>query len=288
MERIRAISSGDMVAICFLTSPKSDEQDLSFLNYKNAITLIGQDGIDYVINCPPEVSEIQIGEADDKELAVFDKFLQEQKKGNLDVHADANLNNLIEKVGQYAVEKKSVSVDEIGESLSADKESVKEALEKLAKIGVVEMPDEKGQYKVMMDRETFEDKIKRFRELSERMKLISASKNTNFSDITIAKSLIKEENDRAIKTRVPGTWGENARYIWLNKSDVMEIYGGKTLLSFIDREKTYKLYTDDNRVVETIKGYIIYKNHYDPVSKGVREHYEKVTTKQRTPQRKTR
>ncbi|MBE5871257.1 MAG: PcfB family protein [Lachnospiraceae bacterium] len=229
-----------------------------------------------------------LGEADDKELAVFDKFLQEQKKGNLDVHADANLNNLIEKVGQYAVEKKSVSVDEIGESLSADKEIVKEALEKLAKIGVVDMPDEKGQYKVMMDRETFEDKIKRFRELSERMKLISASKNTNFSDITIAKSLIKEENDRAIKTRVPGTWGENARYIWLNKSDVMEIYGGKTLLSFIDREKTYKLYTDDNRVVETIKGDIIYKNHYDPVSKGVREHYEKVTTKQRTPQRKTR
>lgn len=229
-----------------------------------------------------------LGEADDKELAVFDKFLQEQKKGNLDVHADANLNNLIEKVGQYAMEKQSVSVDELGEKLSADKDSIKEALDKLQKIGVVDTPDDKGQYKVMMDRETFEDKIKRFRELSERMKLISASKNTNFSDITIAKSLIKEENDRAIKTRVPGTWGENARYIWLNKSDVMEIYGGKTLLSFIDREKTYKLYTDDNRVVETIKGETIYKNHYDPVSKGVREHYEKVTTKQRTPQRKTR
>ena len=231
-----------------------------------------------------------LGEADDQELAVFDKYLQDQKKGNLDVHVDANLHNLIEKVGQYAVKKKSVSVDEIGENLSVDRDSIKDALEKLAKIGVVDTPDDKGQYRVMMDRETFEDKIKRFKELSERMKCISASKNTNLSDVTIAKSLIAEENERAIKTRIPGTWGDKARYVWINKSDVMEIYGGKTLLSFLDREKTYKLYTEDNRVVETVKGEILYKNHYDPVSKGVRERYEKSTTKTRnvTPQRKLR
>ena len=60
-----------VVAVCFLTSPKSDEQDLSFLNYKNAITLIGQGGIDYVINYPPEGSEIQIGNADDKDVIQY-------------------------------------------------------------------------------------------------------------------------------------------------------------------------------------------------------------------------
>ena len=38
----------------------------------------------------------------------------------------------------------------------------------LQKIGVVDSPDEKGQYKVMMDRETFDDKIRRFKELSEK------------------------------------------------------------------------------------------------------------------------
>lgn len=120
--------------------------------------------------------------------------------------------------------------------------------------------------------------------------MISASKNTNLSDVTIAKSLIVSESDHAVKTRVPGTWGEDVRYLWLNKSDVMEIYGGKTLLSYLDREKTYKLYSEDNRVIETVKGDTLYKNHYDPVSKGVREHYEKAATKARTvsPHRKTR
>ena len=229
-------------------------------------------------------------EADDKDLSVFDQFLQEQKKGNLDVHADANLTGLIEKVGQYAVGKKSVSVDEIGSELSVDEEKIKDALEKLRKIGVVDKPDEKGKYKVMMDRDTFEDKIRRFRELSERMKLIAASKNTNFSDITIAKKMIVEENEHAIKTRIPGTWGKDARYIWLNKSDVMEIYGGKTLLTYLDREKHYKLYTQDNRVIETTPGKLLYSNHYDPVNKGVREKFEKIAADKKivTSQRKTR
>ena len=230
-----------------------------------------------------------LGEADDRELAAFDKYLKDQKKGNLDVHADENFSSLIEKVGQYAMGRTSVSVDELGENLSADKDSIREALEKLRKIGVVDTPDEKGQYKVMVDRDTFENKIKRFKELSERMRMISASKNTNLSDVTIAKSLIVSESDHAVKTRVPGTWGKNARYLWLHKSDVMEIYGGKTLLSYLDREKTYKLYSEDNRVIETVKGETLYKNHYDPVSKGVREHYEKNTRKKTVqPQRKMR
>lgn len=129
-----------------------------------------------------------LGEADDKELATFDQFLQDQKKGNHDVHVDENLNSLLEKVGQYAVGKASVSVDELGENLSADKESIREALNKLQKIGVVDTPDDHGQYKVMVDRNAFEDKIKRFQEISGRMKMIAVSKDTTLSDVTIAKS----------------------------------------------------------------------------------------------------
>ena len=222
-----------------------------------------------------------LDESDDKELSVFDQFLKEQQKGNLDVHADANLTNLLEKVGRYAVDKKSVSVDEIGEKLSVDSEAIREALKKLQKIGVVDTPDGRGNYKAMMDRDTFEDKIRRFRELSERMKMIAASKNSNFSDITIAKKMIVEENEHAIKTRVPGTWGKDARYIWLDKADVMEIYGGKTLLTYLDREKQYKLYAQDNRVIATTPGELLYKKHYDPVSKGVREKYEKAAVEKR-------
>jgi hypothetical protein len=116
---------------------------------------------------------------------------------------------------------------------------------------------------------------------------ISAEKNANLSDVTISKKLIIEENDHAVKTRVPGTWGEEARYVWLRKENIMEIHGGKTMLTFLDSTKDYKLYDEQNRVVTTQKGTELY-THYDKVESSVRERYEKVQKQQKkTTQKKT-
>lgn len=106
-------------------------------------------------------------------------------------------------------------------------------------------------------------------------------------DATISKKLIIEENDHAVKTRVPGTWGEEARYVWLRKENIMEIHGGKTMLTFLDSTKDYKLYDEQNRVVTTQKGTELY-THYDKVESSVRERYEKVQKQQKkTAQKKT-
>ena len=90
-----------------------------------------------------------------------------------------------------------------------------------------------------------------------------------------------KENDHAVKTRVPGTWGENARYVWLNKENIMDIHSGKTMLTFIDSSKDYKLYDEENRVVETKRGDELYR-HYDKVEASVRERYEKTQAKTET------
>ena len=82
-----------------------------------------------------------------------------------------------------------------------------------------------------------------------------------------------------MKTRVPGTWGENARYVWLKKENIMDIHSGKTMLTFIDNSKNYKLYDEDNRVVETKRGDELY-SHYDKVESSVREKYEKTQVKE--------
>ena len=214
-------------------------------------------------------------ETDDKALGAFDKFLKKEKSGNLDVHAGENLDSLIKKVGQYAKDKKSISVDEIKKDLSIDKDMVKEALAELLKIGVVDKPNEQGQYKVIMDSDSIDAKVNRFQELTNRMRTIAAAKNTNLVDITIAKKMVFEENDHAIKTLIPGTYKTGAKYIWLNKSDIMEIYNGKTILTYLDRNKDYKIYSKDNRVIETIRGIDLFEAHYDAVAIGVREHFEK-------------
>ena len=233
---------------------------------------------------------------DEKQLGRLMDFLKSQKMGNEKVHtaegarASAAMDGLIEKVGLFAMEKQSISVDAVKENFSIDHAQAENVLKQLETIGVLGEKNELGEHKVIMDKDAFLNRIKGYQNLAERMMAVSASKNTNLSDVTISKTLIVKENDHAVKTRIPGTWGENARYVWLNKENIMDIHSGKTMLTFIDSSKNYKLYDEENRVVETKRGDELYK-HYDKVESSVRERYEKTQTKTETktkaPQTKT-
>ena len=224
---------------------------------------------------------------DEKQLGKLMDFLKSQKMGNEKVHtaegarASAAMDGLIEKVGLFAMEKQSISVDAVKENFSIDSTQAETVLKQLETIGVLGEKNEAGEHKVIMDRDAFINRIRGYQNLAERMMAVSASKNTNLSDVTISKTLIVKENDHAVKTRVPGTWGENARYVWLNKENIMDIHSGKTMLTFIDSSKDYKLYDEENRVVETKRGDELYR-HYDKVEASVRERYEKTQAKTET------
>ncbi len=233
---------------------------------------------------------------DEKQLGRLMDFLKSQKMGNDKVHtaegarASAAMDGLIEKVGLFAMEKQSISVDAVKENFSIDHNQAENVLKQLETIGVLGEKNEQGEHKVIMDKDAFMNRIKGYQNLAERMMAVSASKNTNLSDVTISKTLIVKENDHAVKTRIPGTWGENARYVWIKKENIMDIHSGKTMLTFIDNSKDYKLYDEQNRVVETKRGDELYK-HYDKVETSVRQRYEQTQTKSETkvkqPQTKT-
>lgn len=215
---------------------------------------------------------------DEKEIDKVLSFLKEQKKGNDSLHteeaarAGETLAGLIEKVGSYAMEKKSISVEDIRENFRLGNEQAENVVGQLERIGVLSK-EEGGQHKVLMDKEMFLKRMKGYRELAQRMQAVAAAQNPKLTDITITKKLITEEDDHAIKTRIPGTWGENARYVWINKDKAMEIHEGKTILTFLDCDKEYKIYSEDNRVVGTMKGKELYEGHYDRVSAEVRKRY---------------
>ena len=220
----------------------------------------------------------------EKDLGELMSFLKEQKKGNDDLHtAEADrigevLDGLMEKVGMYVMEKQSVSVEDIRENFNTTKEQAERLVDQLEKIGVLGKADN-SQYKVIMEKDTFLSRIRGYKELTQRMMNISAAQNKNLLDITITKKLIIEENDHAVKTRVPGMYGDNARYIWINKENAMDIHDGKTVLTFLDSDKDYKLYTADNRVAGTIKGKDLYEGHYDSVAAEVRRRYKEAERK---------
>lgn len=85
-------------------------------------------------------------------------------------------------------------------------------------------------------------------------------------DITIDKSsLVYDDNEFEYKTRVPGTFGEDIRYLWIKKDDVDEINEGKTILTSLDDESKYMLYDKDDNLAETVRGSELYINHYEPI-----------------------
>lgn len=227
---------------------------------------------------------------DEKEMDKVLSFLKGQKKGNENLHteeaarAGEALDGLIEKVGSYAMEKKSISVEEVKENFSLENEQAEKVVGQLERIGVLSK-EEGGQHRVIMDKDMFLNRMKGYRELAQRMQAVAVAQNPDLTDITITKKLITDENDHAIKTRIPGTWGENARYVWINKDKAMEIHDGKTILTFLDRNKEYKIYSADNRVVGTMKGKDLYEGHYDRVSAEVRKRYADMERKAKEQER---
>ncbi len=227
-------------------------------------------------------------EGDKDKLDKFVNYLEKEKKGNELVHAADNakaniaMDSLIEKVGMYASAKQSVSVDDIKSNFNIDNAKAEKILGHLENIGLLGRKNDAGVHKVMMDEEAFKNRLKGYQELADRMKRIEISHNMDLSDITISRKLIISENDHAVKTRVPGTWGENARYIWINKENILDIHNGKTMLTFIDTNKNYKLYDESNKVVDTMKGDKLYTEHYDKVETSVRERVEKTVNREKT------
>ena len=61
----------------------------------------------------------------------------------------------------------------------------------------------------------------------------------------------------------------------------MEIHSGKTMLTFLDQDKDYKLYSADNKVIATMRGNDLYDGHYDRVSAEVRRRYAEAERKAR-------
>lgn len=103
------------------------------------------------------------------------------------------------------------------------------------------------------------------------LKKFAEPKSEAWLDITISKELIDEENDRSVKTRVPGTWGKEIRFLWIDKHEIQDVYGGKSMLTSLDPDKDYKLYSRNGQIAERVKGSELYKYHYDPVEGNVRK-----------------
>lgn len=221
-------------------------------------------------------------------IGTYEEYAKGGVSGNEPDHIEAKEKvsiDLVEKVGALATKNKKISVDEMQSALQISKEEAEQVLEQLVAFDVLKASEEAGTYEAVMDKETFQKKMQAYKDMFQRAEEVEHAKNPNLIDITISNTLVADKRMDAIKTRVPGTWGDRVRYLWTAMEDMAVINDGKTFLSSLDPDKEYKLYDDNDKVVQKISGRDLYAQHYDPVAIAIRERYEK---EQREEQKRRR
>lgn len=204
-------------------------------------------------------------------------FFMKEKKGQVhseDPEIDNVLTGLIEKVGKYVGDKDKVTVDEIKKNFGISETKIEDVMHKLCCMGALEIRDD-GTYEIIMDKDSMLERIKGYQSLTDRIKGQAATHDPELLDITLDKSLVASETETKIKTRIPGTWGENVRYLWIEKADVLEINNGKTYLTFLKEKDEYELFDDKDNVAEKKQGGELHKSHYDSVNENIRVKAEK-------------
>lgn len=168
--------------------------------------------------------------------------------------ATPRINTLIEKLGNGSIEN---LMDYVRNGKDGDFEKVVDYLKKenILKDTPSEVEPER---KEQLDRYTDE------------LKYNAMINDPSRVDITISRKLYEEENLTSIKTRVPNTYGDNVRYLWLDKSDVVSINGGKTFFAYLNKDKEYELVDRDGQIAEKLTGQNLQKQHYDNVDVNVK------------------
>ena len=168
--------------------------------------------------------------------------------------ATPRINTLIEKLGSGSIEN---LMDYVRKGKDGDFEKVVDYLKKenILKDTPSEVEPER---KEQLDRYTDE------------LKYNAMINDPSRVDITISRKLYEEENLTSIKTRVPNTYGDNVRYLWLDKSDVVSINGGKTFFAYLNKDKEYELVDRDGQIAEKLTGQNLQKQHYDNVDVNVK------------------
>lgn len=115
-----------------------------------------------------------------------------------------------------------------------------------------------------------EEKKSQINSISRNLDYNAKLKDDHLIDVTVAKKLYMEENLTQLKMRIPNTYGASARYVWIDKDDVIPINDGKTFYVFFKKDEEYKILDKDDNVVEKVKGLQLKNVHYDGVSDEVK------------------
>lgn len=185
-------------------------------------------------------------------------FLEKEKSVDLENAADnsiasSRLDELISQVTSFADGKREgFTCDDIVNACNIKQEETGQVISYLKKTGYLS-EDGEGKLSAIMDTEAYMERIRKYKKLSQYANIAYNEKQGDISCITVSNVMVTEENERAWKTRIPGTYGDNARFLWISKDRASSVFGGKGILTYLKNDEYYSVETK-NGETKKMKG----------------------------------
>lgn len=176
----------------------------------------------------------------------FDKQRSTKPKTEKEKEEDKQIENLLGKAADFAIGKKKFDKSEMKEHFGISDTRVDDVLAELSSMGALAIRED-GTYEAVMDREQFQERIRRYQKMADRVNKEAMLKAGNVERVTLDKTIVAGEDEKMIKVSLGDK--EN-RFIYLDKESLLD--DGKSYRTYLKKDADYLIYDENDKQVEII------------------------------------
>ena len=205
----------------------------------------------------------------------FDKQRSTKPKMEEEKEANKQIDNFLGKAADFAIDKKQFDKSEMKEHFGISDTKTDDVLAELSSMGALAIRED-GTYEAVMDKEQFQERIRHYQKMADRVNKEAMLKAGNAERVTLDKSLVTGEDDKRIKVSLDD---KEERFIYLDKENLLD--DGKSYRTYLKKDADYLLYDENDKQVEVIPlDNLVNRIQNIQISKAVKEEEKKQKVKQ--------
>ena len=217
----------------------------------------------------------------------FDKQRSNKPQTEEEKEADKQIDNLLKKAADFAIEKKEFHKEEVKEHFGISDTRVDDVLAELSSMGALAIRED-GTYEAVMDREQFQERIRHYQKMADRVKKEALLKTGNVERVTLDKTIVATEDEKMIKVSIGD---KEDRFIYLDKENLLD--DGKSYRTYLKKDTDYLIYDKNDKRVEVISlDNLVSRIQNIQIAKAMREDKKKQTkekqSKEKSAEKKVR
>ena len=178
------------------------------------------------------------------------------------------------------MEKKQFDKSEMKKHFGISDTRVDDVLAELSSIGALAIRED-GTYEAVMDKEQFQERIRHYQKMADRMEKEAMLKSGNVIRVALDKSIIAEEDENRIKIPIDD---KESRFIYFNKNNLSD--NEKSYGVYLKKDAVYPVCDKNGKSIEMISfNNLISAMQNMLIAKAVKEEEKKQQKKQHSKEK---